>query len=149
MLVWFTIAALAVVAVLCMYLRRRFATSRIDALLDKRRAASRMVSCGEFVDGNRRLKVAVALTTFDLLYENADLEASLDLRCVREIEYDSTLSTGQAVTDGKVLRLRSFSQLFEFVLPNDVVTRWQLLLPPRQRKESAGPELVAPAVMAT
>jgi hypothetical protein len=59
------------------------------------------------------------------------MQASLDLQWVREIEYDTRLATGMAVEGGKVLRLRCFSQVFEFVLPNDVVARWHMMLPPR------------------
>jgi hypothetical protein len=36
---------------------------------------------------------------------------------VREVEYDTELATGLAIADGRVLRLRSHSQTFEFVLP--------------------------------
>jgi hypothetical protein len=126
-----SVAALGVVAVLYWQLRKKLAISRIEALIDKRRPTSRMVSGGEFVDGNRHLKVALALTNSDLFYENLDMEASLDLRWVREIEYDTSLATGQSVDSGKVLRIRSFSQTFEFVLPTEFVQRWLVALPPR------------------
>lgn len=125
------VAAAGVVAVLYWQLRKQHATSRIEALLARRRPTSRMVSGGEFVEGNRHLKVALALTNSDLFYENVDMEASLDLRWVREIEYDTTLATGQVVEDGKVLRIRSFSRTFEFVLPTEFVQRWLVALPPR------------------
>jgi hypothetical protein len=61
---------------------------------------------------------------------------------VREIEYDTQLATGATVDGGKVLRLRCFSQSFEFVIPNDVVARWHMMLPPRRAME---PAVVAPA----
>ena len=143
MLVWLSIAALGGVVFLCWNLYRRFVASRIGVLLERRRPTSRMVSEGEFVDGNRHLQVALALTTTDLFYENADMQASLDLRWAREIEYDTTLATGQEVTGGKVLRIRCFSQVFEFVLPNDVVARWHMMLPPRQQAELPIGELAA------
>ena len=150
MLVWLSIAALGVVVFLCWNLYRRFAASRIDALMEKRRSTSRMVSGGEFVDGNRHLKVALALTNSDLFYENADMQASLDLRWVREIEYDTRLATGQEVAGGRVLRLRCFSQVFEFVVANDVVARWHMMLPPRQQNEPlAGSELAMRVASAT
>jgi len=143
MLVWLSIAALGVVVFLSWNLYQRFAASRIAVLLEKRRPTSRMVSEGEFVDGNRHLQVALALTTTDLFYENADMQASLDLRWAREIEYDTTLATGQEVVGCKVLRIRCFSQVFEFVLPNDVVPRWHMMLPPRQQNEPQAGELAA------
>ncbi len=149
MLFWLSIVALGVITVLGWTLYRRVGASRIEALADKRRPTSRMVSSGVFVDGDRHLKVALALTSTDLFYENADLEASLDLRWVREIEYDTCLSTGHAVDGGTVLRIRCFSQLFEFVLPNDVVPRWHLMLPPRRRVDSQSETTLAAPVAVT
>ena len=150
MLVMWSIAGTAVVAFLGWHLFRRFAASRIDALVDKRRPSSRMVSSGEFVDGNRHVKVALALTSSHLFYENSDMEASIDLEWVREIEYDTNLATGGTVAGGKVLRVRCFSQVFEFVIPDDVVARWQMMLPPREWKESAaGTRFAAQVAVAT
>jgi hypothetical protein len=136
MLFWLSVAAAGLTAVLCWTLYRHVGASRIEALLDKRRPTSRMVSSGEFVDGSRHLKVALALTGTDLFYENSDMEASIDLRWVREIEYDTHLATGHAVEGGRVLRIRCFSQLFEFVIPKDVLPRWHMMLPPRPRPKS-------------
>ena len=132
MFTWISIAAVVVVVFLSWNLYRRFATDRIESLNEKRRATSRIVSRGEFVDGNRHLDVALAVTHSTFFYENADMEASIDLQWVREIEYDTELATGTTPLTGKVLRLRSQSQTFEFVLPNDVVARWHMMLPPRR-----------------
>jgi hypothetical protein len=142
MMTYFTIAALIAVAFLGWTLYRRLGTDRIAQLNDKRRATSRMVSPGEFVDGNRHLPVALAVTQSMFFYENSDMQASLDLQWVREIEYDTQLATGLAVDGGKVLRLRCFSQVFEFVIPNDVVARWHMMMPPRRAIEAA---VAAPA----
>jgi hypothetical protein len=127
-----TVAAVVVVAFLGWNLYRRFGVDRIAALNERRRVSSRMVSPGEFVDGNRHLAVALAVTQSTFFYENSDMQASLDLQWVREIEYDTELATGSSVAGGKVLRMRSGSQTFEFVLPNDVVARWHMMLPPRR-----------------
>lgn len=135
MLVWLTVVAAAVVAVLGWYLYHRFGSDRIAELNESRRTSSRMVSRGEFVDGNRHMPVALAVTQSTFFYENADMQASLDLQWVREIEYDTELATGSAIGAGKVLRLRSNSQTFEFVLPEDMVTRWNVVLPPRREFE--------------
>ena len=107
-------------------------------------------SAAEFVEGNRHLQVALALTNSDLFYENADMEASLDLRWIREIEYDTRLATGPAVEGGQVLRIRCVSQLFEFVLPTAVAMRWQTALPARAAKDSPdGNELAMRVASAT
>jgi hypothetical protein len=142
-MVWLTVAAVVMVAFLGWNLYRRFGVDRIAALNEQRRVSSRMVSPGEFVDGNRHLAVALAVTQSTFFYENADMQASLDLQWVREIEYDTELATGSSVAGGKVLRMRSGSQTFEFVLPNDVVARWHMMLPPRR---AAAPAVALPAV---
>lgn len=143
MLPWLILVAVIVVGFLGWNLYRRFGSDRIQALNDKRRAASRIVSRGEFVDGNRHLDVALAVTQSTFFYENADMQASLDLDWIRDIEYDTELSTGTTPATGKVLRLRSRSQTFEFILPNDVVARWHMMLPPRR---AMAPLLETPAV---
>jgi hypothetical protein len=131
MLPWMSLLALIVVAFLGWNIYRRFGTDRIEALNEKRRAGSRLVGRGEFVDGNRHLDVALAVTPTTFFYENGDMQASVDLQWVREIEYDTELMTGSTPPTGKVLRLRCQSQTFEFVLPNDMVAKWHVMLPPR------------------
>jgi hypothetical protein len=137
MMTWLTIAAVVVVALLGWNLCKRFGTDRIVVFLERRRAGSKIVSRGEFVDGNRHLDVALALTSSSLFYENSNMQASIDLQWVREVEYDTELATGFAITDGRVLRLRSQSQTFEFVIPAEDVTRWHMLLPPRRVRDRA------------
>ncbi|MCU1347756.1 MAG: hypothetical protein JWO56_786 [Acidobacteria bacterium] len=141
---WITIAAVVAVVILGWNLYRRFGSDRIAELNERRRATSKMVGRGELVDGNRHLAVALALTQSTFFYENSDMQASIDLQWVREIEYDTELATGTAIEGGKVLRLRSNSQTFEFVLPNDVVPRWHMMLPPRRAVELPP---AAPAVL--
>ncbi|HEX9162579.1 MAG TPA: hypothetical protein VF980_12805 [Thermoanaerobaculia bacterium] len=125
------VVAVAVAVLLGWNLYRRFAFDRIEALMARRRKTSRFVSRGSFVDGNRHLAVALAIDQSTFFYENRDMEASIDLQWVREIEYDTKLATGAAAEGGKILRLRSQSQTFEFVLPDDVVARWHTMLPQR------------------
>ena len=143
MLAWLTVLAVVVVAFLGWNLYRRFGADRIAAFNEKRRATSRLVSRGEFVDGNRHVDVALAVTQSTFFYENSDMQASIDLQWVREIEYDTELATGLAVVNGKVLRLRSHSQTFEFVVPEDVVARWHMMMPPRR---AIAPGLAQPVV---
>lgn len=137
MLPWLSLAALVVAGFLGRNLYRRFAADAIAGFTETRRASSILVSRGEFVDGNRHLEVALALTESTLFYENADMQASLDLEWIREIEYDTELATGAAPSAGRVLRLRSKSQAFEFVVANDDIARWHELLPPRTATAAA------------
>lgn len=125
-------AAAITIAVLLWNLFRRFASDNLEKLSDKRRATSRIVSRGEFVDGNRRLEVAMALTDTALYYESAEVHASLDREWIEEVDYDTELSTGRTVNGAKVLRLRCHRQVFEFVIQNDVVLAWKSALPSRR-----------------
>lgn len=129
--------ALVAIVLLGWNLYRRFGTDRIETLMERRRGTSRFVSRGSFVDGSRHLDVALALDQSTLFYENPGMKASIDLQWVREIEYDTKLATGAAMPGGKVLRLRSQSQTFEFVLPNEVVARWHTMLPQRAAEARA------------
>src|SRR5947208_821705 len=132
MLPWLSLVAVVVVGILGWNLYRRFGADRIAALNEARRTTSRLVSRGEFVDGNRHLEVALAVTHDTLFYENADMRASIDLQWISEIEYDTELATGTPASGGRVLRLRSHGQTFEFVVPKDLVPRWYMMLPPRR-----------------
>jgi hypothetical protein len=141
MMLWLSLAALILAGFLAWNVYHRFIADRIQSINEKRRSSSRLVSRGEFVDGNRHLEVALALDQSTFYYENADMQASVDLQFIREIEYDSELATGTDVGAGRVLRLRSDSQTFEFVLPAEEVTRWNTTLPPRASR----PPLTNPA----
>lgn len=129
---WFLIAGAIALAVLGWNLYRRLGADRIETFMARRRTTARMVSRGDFVDSGRYVPMALAVTDSTFFYENTDMQATLDLQWVREIEYDTALATGAAVAGGKVLRLRCYSQTFEFVLPNDVVARWHMMMPPRR-----------------
>jgi len=129
--------ALPAVAILAWMLWKRTSSDRLQLFTDRRRDSSRLVSRAEFVDGSRHMPVALALTDATFYYENTDMQASLERQWIHEIEYDDELSTGQSVR-GTVLRLRSFSQKFEFVLPAETVRQWESFLPPH-RMSSAEP----------
>lgn len=120
----------AVAALLVRSLFQRLASDRLGVLTDRRRATALVVSRAQLVDGNRHMDVALALTDSIFIYENPDLEGCLDRSTIHEVEYENELATGQAVNGGgKVLRLRCFSTTFEFVLPPDAVSQWQMILP--------------------
>jgi hypothetical protein len=129
---WFVVIAVPVIGFLAWMLWKRFASDRLQLFNDRRRGTSRLVSRGEFVDGSRHMPVALALTDQAFYYENSDMQASLERQWIHEVEYDDELATGQATGSGTVLRLRCFSQTFEFVLPADVVRQWESFLPPHR-----------------
>src|SRR5512140_2592578 len=109
------VVAVVAVAILAFSLYRKLTRDHIDEINKGRRGSARIVGRGEYVDGNRHLEVALALSDTTFFYENPDMQASLDLEWIREVEYDDELSTGAAVENGSVLRLRTDSQSFEFV----------------------------------
>ena len=134
-IIWIVAAAVVVFLVRTLYLRLR--SDSVAALVDRRRPTSQLVSRGEFVDGNRHLDVALAVTPSTLFYENGDMQASLDLQWIREVEYTTELATGARIESGQVMRLRSDRQTFEFVIPQDAVAGWRSAVPPRGRAEAA------------
>jgi len=133
----FWIIALATVGLLAWNLAGRLRSDQLEVFNERRRDSSLLVSRGEFVDGNRRLKVALALTESSIIYESQGMQASLGLEWIREIEYDTVLATGLPIDGGRVLRLRSHSQVFEFVLPVEAVSRWCATLPARQARNGS------------
>ena len=133
-LLW--IGAAIVVVVLAFVLFNRFRSDPIVSFTERRRPTSQVVSRGEFVDGNRHVPVALAVTPSTFFYENDSMQASVDLEWIREVEYDTNLITGAHIGSGKVLRLRSDRQTFEFVIPDDSVARWRDAVPPRGRIEA-------------
>jgi hypothetical protein len=135
------IAAVVAIAFLSWNLYRRFGRDHIQAFIDQRKAGSRFVSRGVFVDGNRQLDVALALDQNTLFYENRDMQASIDLQWVREVEYATALMTSAHTDGSEVMRLRSTSQTFEFLLPAESAQRWHLMLPQRSTAVIAAPPI--------
>jgi hypothetical protein len=120
-----SIGGVVIVAVLGWNLRKRFAADAIRRFQDGRRASSRMVSSAELIDGGRHLPVSLALNHVALYYESSKLQTSLDLNWIQEVEYEND-----------VLRLRCFSQVFEFILPAGAFGPWQAVLPARRTNEA-------------
>jgi hypothetical protein len=131
------LVVIPLVAFLGWMLWKRLASDRLQLFNDQRRGSSRLVSRGEFVDGSRHMPVALALTDGAFFYENVDMQASLERQWIHEVEYDDELATGAAVGEATVLRLRCFSQTFEFVLPSATVPQWKSFLPPHRMSEAA------------
>jgi hypothetical protein len=112
----------------------------LDEYIKRRTATSRVCTRAEFVEGRERIPVALALTDDTLYYENPDLQASLELKRIDEVEYDDETATGQSVV-GKALRLRSHGHTIEFVMDANTARLWQTALPPHRMDE--GPAVQA------
>ncbi len=100
----------------------------VDEYVKRRGASSRLSTRADYVEGMERIPVALALTADTIYYENPDLQASIDLARIDEIEYDDETATGQNV-DGKVVRVRSHGHAFEFVVDVESGRRWEAALP--------------------
>lgn len=127
-----TIVGLIVAAVLVLYFLKVRQKDLVSALMEKRRATSRLVSRATYVEGVEQMPVAMSLTADTLYYENPDLEASFELDRIDEVEYSGELATGRTVPRGcRVLRLRSHGTAFEFVMEDAEAAKWASALPAR------------------
>jgi hypothetical protein len=123
------VIVLAVLVVAFMKIRQK---DLLGAMMEKRRATSKIVSRAEYIEGMEKIPVAMALTDSTFYYENPDLDASFDLDRLDEIEYADDLSTGNNLPEGcRVLRLRSHGATFEFVMEKPDAAKWQAALPSR------------------
>ena len=135
-----TVVGLVVlVALIVVFLKVRM-KDLVEEYVKRRSAGSRVCSRADFVEGMQRIPVALALTDDTIYYESPDLQASLELRRIDEVEYDDETSTGHGV-DGKALRLRSHGHMFEFVLDSETARKWAVALPPHRLDE--GPAAAA------
>lgn len=128
-----TLVGVVVLAVLVWFFLRTRNADLIGEMLEKRRAASKLVSRAEYVEGLEKMPVALSLTDDSLYYENPDLQASFELNRIDEIEYADDLATGKNVdAKHRTLRMRSHGTTFEFLLPTAEAERWRAVLPPRR-----------------
>ena len=127
-----TIGGVIVLAVLVFAFLKVRQRDLLAAIVEKRRATSKLVSRGEYVEGAESIHVALALTDDTFYYENPDLEASFELSRIDEIEYADDLMTGKSHRHGcSVLRIRSHGQTFEFLIDKPDCAKWQAALPAR------------------
>jgi hypothetical protein len=136
MLATVTVVGIVVLAVLIWFFLRTRSKDLLVELMEKRKASCRLVSRAEYVEGLHHMPVALAISDQNLYYENPDMQASFELSRIDEIEYDDELTTGQTIGDGTVLRLRCFSQKFEFLLGPASVGDWKVALPPHRMSEA-------------
>jgi hypothetical protein len=126
-----TVVGLVVLAVLIWVYFRLRSKDILEDMIARRSTSARLVCRANFVEGLDRIPVALSLMKDTICYENPDLEATLELRQIEEVEYDDETATGQSV-DGKALRLRSHGHTFEFVVDSGTAQKWQTVLPMRR-----------------
>lgn len=128
MLTTVTIVGVVVLAALIWVFLQMRSKDLIEEKLAKRKAESRAAARAQLLEGPNRIPVAMSLLNDRVCYENADLDACLELNNVEEIEYDDETATGHSV-HGRVLRLRSHGHSFEFELDPAVARQWESALP--------------------
>lgn len=126
-----TIVGVVVLAILLWIFLRLRSADRVDEVLARYRSSARASSRANLVEGMEMIPVALALTGDAILYENADIQASIDLPLIEEVEYDDETGTGHAVV-GKVLRIRAHNHVFEFVLDAPSARQWETALPAKR-----------------
>src|ERR1051325_641299 len=137
-----TVVGLVVlVALIVLFLRIRV-KDLVDEFVKRRSASSRVASRADFVEGRDRIPVALALTDDTIYYENPDLQASLELQRIEEVEYDDETATGEHTGVGKALRLRAHGHTFEFLLDPETARKWQTALPPHRLDEGPAAQAV-------
>ena len=126
-----TVIGVVVLAILVWLYFRLRSKDHVDEVLAKHKAAARVCSRACLLEGMEQIPVALALTADSINYENRDLQASIDLSVIEEVEYDDETATGHTIA-GKVLRLRAHNHVFEFTLDLAAAKQWEAALPPRR-----------------
>lgn len=127
--------AVVAVAALVVWLRRSRENGRFAGIVARHRLTAKISSRAELIDGRNHIPVALTLEPGQICYENADMDATLDIDKIDEVEYGSDLLTG-GVANGAVLRLRAHGRAVEFVLDIASAEKWSRLLPPHRIDEA-------------
>jgi hypothetical protein len=126
-----TVVGVVVLAILIWVYFRLRSKDHVEHLLAKYKTSARVCSRACLLEGMEQIPVALAMNAESINYENRDLQASIDLSVIEEVEYDDETSTGHTVA-GKVLRLRAHNHLFEFTLDVASAKQWETALPARR-----------------
>jgi hypothetical protein len=125
-----TVVGVVVLVVMIVVFLRVRSGDLVEEKVVALRPSSKLVTRADFIEGINRFEVALALQSDRVCYQNPDIDACVDLADIQEVEYDDETSTGHAES-GRVLRLRSHSHAFEFVLDQAAAKQWEAALPSR------------------
>jgi len=126
-----TVVGVVVLVVLIWCFIRLRGKDRVEEVLAKHRGTARVGSRACLLEGMEQIPVALVLTAEAIYYENSDLQASIELPLIEEVEYDDETATGHTVA-GKVMRLRAHNHVFEFTLDLPTARQWEAALPARR-----------------
>lgn len=127
------IAAAALIGLVWWYRRSR-ENDRFAEVMALRAKTATLCSRAHLIDGANHIPVALSLESQQISYQNSDLDATLDIAQIDEVEYGSDLVTG-GIADGAVLRLRAHGRAIEFVLDVTAAEQWSHKLPPHRMNE--------------
>jgi hypothetical protein len=114
----------------------------LEAVLKRRTGSFKLTGRAKFVEGVDTLPVAIALDDRFFYYENPDMQASIAIDSIDEIEYADELSFGKTVTSGGVMRLRMHGQTFEFIVSRQDGAKWKTCLLPKHLSDVPAAGLV-------
>jgi hypothetical protein len=126
-----TVVGVVVLAILIWIYFRLRSKDHVEEVLAKYKTSARVCSRACLLEGMEQIPVALALSADSITYENRDLQASIDLSVIEEVEYDDETATGHTIA-GKVLRLRAHNHVFEFTLDLPSAKQWETALPARR-----------------
>ncbi len=126
-----TAVGVVVLVVLIWVFVRLRGKDHVEEVLARHRGTARVCSRACLLEGMEQIPIALVLTADAIDYENADLQASIELPLIEEIEYDDETATGHTVA-GKVLRLRAHNHVFEFTIDLATAKQWEAALPARR-----------------
>jgi len=126
-----TVVGVVVLAILVWLYFRQRSKDHVEEVLARHKGSARVCSRACLLEGMEQIPVALALTADAINYENRDLQASIDLSVIEEVEYDDETATGHTIA-GKVLRLRAHNHVFEFTLDLPSAKEWEAALPARR-----------------
>jgi hypothetical protein len=126
----FAILGFAIIAALVWGLSRARSRGNFDEFIRGHKTTAQISSMAELIDSGNHVEVALTLDRTQIFYENAHLQARLDIARLDEVEYDSEQGTGK-----NILRLRAHNQSFEFILDPAIARQWTALLPPHRMGE--------------
>lgn len=122
-------------AVLVWVFVRTWNNDQLEEIVKRHTPTARLSTKADLIEGINHIPVALSLEGSDIVYENPDLQAKLEIARIEEVEYASELATGNHVEAGRVMRLRSHGHAFEFILDPASAERWSAALPAHRMNE--------------
>lgn len=129
------VLAAASVAGLVWWYRRLRSNDEMTEIMSHDDASTMVSSRAQLINGGHQIPVALTLDAARISYRNGQMDASIDIQQIDEVEYGSDLMTG-GIANGAVLRVRAHGRAIEFVLDNASAERWSQHLPPHRMDES-------------